>query len=475
MPDLALLPSTERALTRRIAVEQAEGRAPSLVAAVVRDGRPVWTGARGKVDGTRPTADTQYRIGSISKPFTAVLVLRLRDEGRLDLSDPLDAHLPGTPVGDRTIAQLLSHASGLTAEPPGPWWERTSGKTWHELAGSIGQAAVRHRAGRRFHYSNLGFAALGELVARLRGTSWADALRREVLEPLGMTRTTPLPEAPHARGFAVHPWADVLLPEPAHDAVAMAPAGQLWSTITDLCRWAAFCGGDTGGVLREDTLGEMREPVVRDADAEAVGYGLGLELRHHRGRRLVGHSGSMPGFLAAMWVETDDPTGAVLLANTTSGLSRTGVLDLLDVMAEHEPRPPEEWAPLDEVDPELLALTGPWYWGPAPFTLRLRPGRWLDLAAHGGGARASRFRPEPDGSWTGLDGYYAGETLRVVRRPDGTPSHLDLNTFVLTRAPYDPDAPVPGGVDPAGWRGGDPSPAATREDPPRPTRSGGVP
>ena len=70
-----------------------------------------------------------------------------------------------------------------------------------------------------------------------------------------------------------------------------------------------------------------------------------------------------------------------------------------------------------------------------------------------GGLRASRFRPEADGSWTGLDGYYAGETLRVVRRPDGTTSHLDLNTFVLTRTPYDPGAPVPGGVDPAGWRG----------------------
>jgi CubicO group peptidase (beta-lactamase class C family) len=453
MPEHALLPSTERALSRRIAVEQAERRAPSLVAAVVRDGRMVWAGGRGRVDGAEPTADTQYRIGSISKTFTAVLVLRLRDEGRLDLSDPLEAHLPGTPVGDRSIAQLLSHASGLTAEPPGPWWERTQGRPWQDLAGSLDQAAVRHRAGRRFHYSNLGYAVLGELVARLQGTSWADALRGEILQPLGMTRTTLLPQAPHARGFAVHPWADVLLPEPAHDAVAMAPAGQLWSTVTDLSRWVAFCAGDTGEVLHADTLSEMREPLVRDADAEAVGYGLGLDVRYHAGRRLVGHSGSMPGFLAATFVETDDPTGVVFLANTTSGLTPAMPLDLLDIVAEQEPRVPEEWTPLDEVDQDLLALTGVWYWGPSPFTLRLRRDRWLDLGATQGGLRASRFRPEPDGSWTGLDGYYAGETLRVIRRPDGTPSHLDLNTFVLTRTPYDPDAPVPGGVDPAGWRG----------------------
>jgi CubicO group peptidase (beta-lactamase class C family) len=453
MPDHDLLPSTDRVLTRRIAVEQAEARAPSLVAAVIRDGRTVWTGGRGRVDGATPTADTQYRIGSISKTFTAVLVLRLRDEGRLDLADPLETHLPGTPVGARTIAQLLSHASGLTAEPPGQWWERTAGLPWPDLAGSLDQSTVRHRAGRRFHYSNLGYAVLGELVARLRGTSWIGAVRHEILEPLGMTRTTPLPEAPHARGFAVHPWADVLLPEPAHDAVAMAPAGQLWSTLTDLGRWAVFCGGDTGEVLHADTLSEMREPVIHDADMETVGYGLGLEVRHHRGRRLIGHGGSMPGFLAAMWVEADDATGAVLFANTTSGLNRTVTQDLLDIVAEHEPRLPEEWAPVDEVDPELLALTGLWYWGPTPFTVRLRPDRWLDLAAMQGGARASRFRPEPDGGWTGLDGYYAGETLRVVHRPDGTPSHLDVNTFVLTRTPYDPDAPIPGGVDPAGWTG----------------------
>ena len=118
----------------------------------------------------------------------------------------------------------------------------------------------RFRAGRRFHYTNVGFAALGELVARAHGTDWFEVVRRDLLEPLGMTRTTTRPTGKAAQGLAVHPFADVLLPEPEHDAGAMAPAGQLWTTVQDLARWAAFAGGDTGDVLSPDTLAEMYEP-----------------------------------------------------------------------------------------------------------------------------------------------------------------------------------------------------------------------
>lgn len=450
---IAVLPTTSLALDRRIATEQAERRVPSLVAAVVRDGGTVWTGARGKVAGE--PADTQYRIGSITKTFIGVQIMRLRDEGRLALTDQLDRHVPGTSFGDRTIAQLLSHASGITAEPAGEWWERSPGRDWADVAEATGPETVRTRAGRRFHYSNLGFAALGDGIARLRGADWWTVVHDEILVPLGMPRTTPMPVAPHATGWAVHPWADVLLPEPAHDAKGMAPAGQLWSTVTDLARWAAFLAGDTGGVLAVDTLAEMAEPaVVSDGDAWTDGYGLGLQLVRTKGRRLVGHGGSMPGFLAAIWAHPHDRTGAVAVANVTSGPMLSIVADdLIDIYATQEPRLPAEWAPMSDVDPDVLALTGPWYWGPTALALRLRAGNWLDLVRLGTNGRQSRFRPETDGTWTGLDDYFANEKLRVIRRPDGSVSHLDLNTFVLTREPYDGAAPVPGGVDPAGWRG----------------------
>ncbi|GLY69189.1 serine hydrolase domain-containing protein [Amycolatopsis taiwanensis] len=452
-----MLPSTDTALLRRIATEQSANRVPSLVAAVVRDGELVWSGARGWVTdgeapGSAPDNDTQYRLGSITKSLVAALVMRLRDEGRLHLNDPLDKHLPGTSFGSSTIGQLLSHTGGLTAESPGSWWERSPGSDWAALEASLTPETIKNRPGSRFHYSNVGYGVLGELIARHRGMSWLDALRQEVLTPLGMSRTTPHPEGRHAEGWAVHPFADVLLPEPAPDAGAMAPAGQLWSTVNDLARWTSFVGGHTGGVLNPDTVAEMHAvATVDDADAWTSGYGLGLQVVRYNGRRLAGHSGSMPGFLACTLVDENSSTGALALANTTSGAAIMSLtMDLIRIADEQEPKLPEQWRPA-EVDKGLLTLTGLWHWGPTPYHLRLIPGGLLDLSPVGTG-RASRFRPTGEDEWVGLDGYYAGETLRVGRAADGTPTHLDLATFIFTRTPYDPGAPIPGGVDEAGWR-----------------------
>ncbi|MER5788981.1 serine hydrolase domain-containing protein [Streptomyces sp. NPDC001980] len=452
-----LLPATRRALLHRIAVAQSEGRAPSLVAAVVRGGRAVWHGARTSVDGHGPDENVQYRIGSITKTFTAVLVLRLRDEGLLDLGDPLEKHLPGTGAGEANIAELLAHTGGLAAESPAPWWERTPGSLRPELSDVLGEQPLLHPVGRRHHYSNPGYTLLGALVEELRGAPWEEVLRREVLEPLGLDRTSAQPQAPHAGGWAVHPWADALLPEPLEDLGRMAPAGQLWSTTGDLARFAVFLAAGDDRVLSAESVREMRTPAAPAEPADVLDgatYGLGLQIQRREGRLLVGHSGSLPGFLANLTISVDDDVAAVVLANCTSGplLSVTGA-DLVRIVAEAEPRIPEPWRPLTQVEPSVLELAGPWYWGTHAFVLRVSADGLVSLGPLTGAGRRARFRSNGDGTWTGLEGYYAGELLRPVRRPDGTMSHLDLGSFVFTRQPYDETAPVPGGVDPEGWRG----------------------
>jgi CubicO group peptidase (beta-lactamase class C family) len=442
-----VLPATGHRLLARVAEAQASARVPSVVAGVVRDGALAWSGARGEVAGATPTADTQYRIGSISKTFTAVLVMRLRDEGALALTDRYGDHVSGTPFADRTVGQLLSQGAGLQAETNGGWWERTPVGTWDEVVAALDAHAVPHAPGRRFHYSNLGYGALGELVARKRGRPWFEALRAEVLEPLGLRRTSYRPQAPHATGYAVHPWAELLLEEPEHDAGALAPAGQLWATLDDLGRLAAFLLGDTGDVLAADTLAEMKAPALAvDEKGKLIGaYGLGLQIAQVDGRRLIGHSGAMPGFVSSVFVDDEARLGAVWAANITYGGDSDLHGALLKIVREAEPPLPEAWRPASLPDGVGLELLGIWYWGPHAMALRAtRDGR-LELHAPVGRGRESRFERDGD-AWVGLDGYWAGERLRIA--PDGR--SFDLASFVFTREPY-AGGPIPGGIDPEGW------------------------
>jgi hypothetical protein len=151
----------------------------------------------------------------------------------------------------------------------------------------------------------------------------------------------------------------------------------------------------------------------------------------------------MPGFLAGVLVDSEEGTGGLMLTNTTTGVDPL-VPGLLADLRTAEPRIVDEWRP--EPAPLPLEQLGLWFWGPGPHALRAIPGGMLHLGPlPGRGGRASRFA-RVDGVWRGLDGYYAGEELRIAE------DHLDLGTFVFTRTPYDPDAPVPGGVDDRGWR-----------------------
>jgi len=445
-----VLEPTARRLLAATARAQADGRLPSLVAAVVQDGALTWSAGRGDLETDVDPTDVQYRIGSITKTFTAVLVMRLRDEGLLSLDTPVRELVPDAPGGDRTVGQLLGHAAGLRSETDGAWWERTPGRAWAELVEPLGTGAVRHPAGRRFHYSNLGYGILGRVVETVRGQDWATCLEHEVLRPLGMTRTTGDAVAPAARGLAVHPFSPVVVPEPAHDYRAMAAAGQLWSTAADLARWGRFLLGETGAVLAPDTVAEMARPGLVDSLADGEGYGLGLQLEHAGGRLLVGHGGSVPGFLAVVSVDPAERTAAVALANATAGLDGHLVPRLLDIVRDAEPAVAEAWRPLATADRVPLDLLGPWCWGPSPLLLTQTADGLLELRGPEGTGRGSRFRRTGTDSFEGLDDYYAGEVLRVVRDESGAPGHLDLGSFVLTREPYAP-GPTPGGAPSPGW------------------------
>lgn len=449
---------TARALRNRLRVAQSRSRVPSIAAGLSRSGRLIWFGGVGEVGGSAPGDETQYRCGSISKTFVAVEVMRLRDEGLVDLSDPIGRHIAELEHLGCTIGQLLSHTSGLRAETAGPWWERTPGMGFAALvASSLRPEDVLQRPGRRFHYSNVGYAVLGELISRIRKRSFEDVIDEDILRELGMLRTDSRPARPFAPGLGVHPHADVVLHEPAHDSGAMGPAGQLWTTVDDLARWSSVLAGQRPEILSPASAAEMREPVaVSDMPEQpwTSAYGLGIQILNEGGRRRYGHNGSMPGFLALLRIDARTNDALVVLTNATSGLETSLEADLFSILDEHEPAPPEEFVPLPGgVAPEVLEILGVWYWGTTAFVLSMQHDRTLSLDALSVGREAT-FAPAGTDTYLGLSGYYAGETMSVVRRADSSLSHLDIGSFVLTRLPYDPSAPIPGGVDESGWVGG---------------------
>lgn len=431
-----------------VARTQAQGRLPSLVAGVIRDGRLQWSTGRGiavgRGDRERPDADTQYRIGSITKSLTAALILQLRDAGALDLNDRVDAHVPDGPFGDATLRDLLAHRAGIPAEPLGPWWERSRGGTYDELARVNADAERVLPVAEQYHYSNIAFAVLARVAEVRLGLPWKDAVDERLLTPLGMRRTSYGASSRHADGYSVDALTGTLTPEPHQDTGAMAPAGQLWSTLDDLATWGSVLLGAHPTVLGESALRAMTTPHSASPDERLSGaYGLGLRLVRAGERTLTGHTGSMPGFLAGLYVEPQAKVGAIVLANAGYGLDVEAVPgELITTLLAHEPPIEEEWTPTESVPEPFAELLGRWHWGNRPYTM-WTDGRELRLDAVGS-SNGFRFEHAGHDTYRGLSGYQTGETLRVVRRDDGAISHLDIGTFCYTRVPYDPAVDYPG-------------------------------
>ena len=438
-------PSTAHRLRAELARVQVAGRIPSVVAGVLREGELVWADGYGDVPGD--PRDTQYKIGSITKTMTAVLVLQLVAEGRVSLDDTVGSVLGDVGYAERTVGALLAHAGGLQAEPNGPWWERSENGPFAELAAANDGADAAFGPGRTFHYSNLAYGLLGEVVARLRGRSWWEVTRERVLSPLGMGRTTYQAAGAHAEGWSVHPYAGTLVREPHPDTGAMAPAGQLWSTVADLGAWTRFLLEGHHDVLERVWLDEAFTP-RSGALSTGLGYahGLGFQMLPGGSGTLVGHTGSMPGFVATCFVDRLRRQGVVACGNATTGLP-AGVLAgrLLEILESSEPTVPPAWRPVAEVPPEIEEVLGVWHWGFTPHVFAAENSRdGVQLVVRKDGVLLYRFASE-EGRLVGVAGHHHGEPLRVVRHPDGSVSHLDLRTFLFTRTPYDPDVPVPGG------------------------------
>ncbi len=437
------LPSgTAARLDREVATHQADWRATGLAATVVRHGAPVWHGFVGTSDAddpaALPTPETQFRMGSITKTFTAVLVMQCRDDGLLGLDDTLDVHLPGTRHGGLTVRRMLAHLSGLQREPAGEVWEKPEGPHLEEMLAGLEHAEAVLGPAERWHYSNLAYALLGEVVARLRRSSWEEAVHDRVLAPLGLHRTTPRRVPPFARGYFTDPYADRVHEEPEFPGNAFAPAAELWSTVDDLGRWASFLADPDPAVLAPSSVEQMCYPqAMYDVDAWTLGWGLGLMLHRRGDKVVVGHDGAMPGFLAGLAVRRPEKVGAVVLVNTSAAADPGGLaVDLVLRVVADDPDVAEAWRPGPGVPPHVEELLGQWWSEGTAYVFSARAGKLEVRPLAAGPKRPPAVLAEegPD-LFRVVSGREQGELLRVVRGPDGSVDRLYWATYPVTRDP----------------------------------------
>jgi len=353
------------ALDDLMAARVREGRTPSVAYALVADGRIVHGGGFADEAVTpTPGLDTAFRIASCTKSFTAVAMLQQRDAGRLDLDSPVSDHLPLTTIPEAapTVAHLASMAAGFPTDDP--WGDRQESLPLDRFDAMAAEGFRTIDApGARFEYSNLGYALLGRVLARVSGRDYRDLVREDVLAPLGLPgigydRSV---EAPGgiASGFARFEgrWEA----QPFSDPGAFSPIGGLFATPRGLAQWIAWLAeawrpDASDAVLAASSRRDMQAARIPIEGAASYGFGLFVE-EHPRHGLVVSHSGGYPGYGAHMRWHAASGLGIVVLENARySGATRPATQGLelvLDQTALPDPLPelwPETIAARDAVE-----------------------------------------------------------------------------------------------------------------------------
>jgi CubicO group peptidase (beta-lactamase class C family) len=323
--------------------------APGAAWGIVVDGALVHAGAAGVRDVASQApvdADTVFRIASMTKSFTAMAILKLRDQGKLSLDDPAERYVPDLkslryPTTDSpriTVRHLLTHSAGFPED--NPWGDQQLSKSDEDLSRMLrGGIPFSNPPGMAYEYSNYGFAILGRIVANVSGKPCDEYIDQAILRPLGMTATTLHPsKVPADRRAVGYRWEDdQWKEEPSLPHGSFGAMGGMLTSIRDLSRYvAAFLdafparSAPEAAPIRRASLREMQQPwrpstvrVTRDAATNAplltaASYGYGLSVTQTcTFRSMVAHSGGLPGFGSQMRWLPDYGVGIIAFGNVT--------------------------------------------------------------------------------------------------------------------------------------------------------------
>jgi CubicO group peptidase (beta-lactamase class C family) len=322
-------------------------RLPGIALGIVRDDELAWFGGFGRADldeDAAPTADSLARVASVTKTFTATAIVQLRDEGKLNLDDPLVKHIPEfSAVQIRagsleavTLRRMLTHRAGLATEAPLDGWGALRFPTRDEILAALPETEVVIPQDSAWKYSNLAYGLLGEVIQRLSGQSYEAYIQSHLFDPLAISSATfdlddvakvgasygdtALRQSRLMTGYNPTPYQD--RPEPAAYAhlQGIAAAGQLHASVADLAKWVSFqfrtADGPRAGaqVLDGSSLTEMHRPQYIEADWSA-GQCLGWRATRVGERVYHNHGGGIHGFGTQVIFNIPRRTGAILFIN----------------------------------------------------------------------------------------------------------------------------------------------------------------
>ncbi len=344
-------------------------RLPGMSIAVVHDQELVYAKGFGFADvdrKVRTTPDTAYSVCSISKLFTGIAVMQLRDRGRLSLDDPVAKHLPwfapqtvGPHSEPPTLGDLLRHSSGLPCEPDRTIWSDLDqlNPSRQELMARVSSLAMSYPTNTAFNYSNVGYALLGEVVSVVSGIDYGDYVRQNIIEPLGLESTTPyVPKDASGIGVAVGygrwPRTGSRVKITHRDKRAITPAAGFASTVKDLAEFAMWqfrvLDGNDEDVLGLTSLQEMHTTQWSDPE-----WGYGFSIWHMDDRVFVGHQGGCPGYKSQIILCPEEKIAVIAMINATDAPQFTLVFRAYEIMA-----PALKSTQVDENPPRWAAYTG---------------------------------------------------------------------------------------------------------------------
>jgi CubicO group peptidase (beta-lactamase class C family)/D-alanyl-D-alanine dipeptidase len=300
-------------MERFVAHEMADKHLPGMSIALVDDQRIVWArgfGLENVRDSVPATAQTVYRVGSVSKLFTDIAVMQLVEQGKLNLDASVKTYLPEfAPTnifgGEITLRELMSHRSGLVREPPvGHYFDDTS-PTLAATVASLNTTSLVYAPQSHTKYSNAAIATVGYVLETVQGEPFASYLKRAVLAPMGLRQSAFEPEASLVRHLAVaEMWTyhGRVFAAPTFQ-LGMAPAGSMYATMPDLAHFMSVLfargKGPGGQVLKPASLDSMWTPQFAAPGAK-TGFGIGFAIGDLDGERVVRHGGAIYGFATEM-------------------------------------------------------------------------------------------------------------------------------------------------------------------------------